>query len=271
MFQSSFTGLKPLQRNTSYMGGFCRFYYIPVERVVTFPRVNAANQQLLDEPTLVAGTAWFGPITVPKDALGFTEGMERTKAGPYYKYKLEGTHIGDSVESRVNIENMVHHRYLVVGKVRAGGFYMLIGTVDSPCSFDPDFETGTGPGATSKSKIVFSTDHISKAYILPSFNADALAAGDGSNGNGGNGNMANQREIIAFGANVGAVNIPWTPTRNGKFGSMPLVEVWFDDGVKPYISPNFGGAIECDHQPPAMTELNVKLGLANLPGFIVLG
>jgi hypothetical protein len=198
MFQSSFTGIKPLQRNTSYIGGFCRFYYLPVESIATFPRVNGANQQLISEPTLVAGASWFGPITVPKDRLGFTESMERTKAGPYYKYKLEGTHIGDSIESRVNIENMVFHKYLVVGKVRAGGFYMLIGTVDSPCSFDPDYSTGNGPADTAKTNIVFSTEHISKAYILPSFDADTLAAGDGSNGNGGNGNMANQKEIIPF-------------------------------------------------------------------------
>jgi hypothetical protein len=195
--------------------------------------------------------------------------MERTKAGPYYKYKLEGVHIGDSVESRVNIENMVYHRYLVVGKVRAGGFYMLIGSVDSPCdSFDPDFSTGNGPADTSQTKFVFTTDHISKAYILPSFAADTLAAGDGSNGNGGNGNMANQREIITFN-NVPSVNIPWTNSRNGKFGSMPLIEVWLDDGVNPpFLS--FGGSIECDQQPPAMTEINVRIGAA-ATGFIIIG
>jgi hypothetical protein len=271
MFQSSFTGIKPLQRNFSYQGGFCRFYYTAVENVPVFPRINAANQQLIAEPALLAGTSWFGPIAVPKNELGFTEAMERTKAGPYFKYKLEGTHIGDSVESRVNIENMIYHKYLVVGKMRAGGFYMLIGTVDSPCSFDPDFDSGTGPASTAKSKIVFSTEHISKAYILPSFTGDLLAAGDGSDGNGGNGNMSNQREIIPFNANVGAINIPWTAPRNGKFGSMPLIEVWFDDGVKPYLSPNFGGAIECDQQPPAMTEINVLVGNNNLPGFIVIG
>lgn len=83
--------------------------------------------------------------------------------------------------------------------------------------------------------------------------------------------MANQREVIPFNANVGSVNIPWTNARIVKFGTMPLVEVWFDDGVKPYLSPNFGGAIECDHQPPAMTEINVLVGANNLSGFIVFG
>lgn len=235
------------------------------------PRVNAENQWLIAEPTLQAGYSWFGPIAVPKNEFGFNEDFDRTKAGPYFKYKVEGLHVGDSPESRVNIGNMVFHKYLVVGKQRAGGMYLLLGTVDSPMSFDPDYSSGKGPTDTAKTKIVFSTDHISKGYILPSFDADQLAPGNGGTGNGGNENMANQKEIIAFNANVGQVNIPWTNSRNGRFGQMPLVEVWFDDGVKPYLSSNFGGAIECDQQPPAMSELNVKLGLANLPGFIVLG
>lgn len=268
MYQTAFTGIKPLQRNTSYIGGFCRFYYLPVQGCAVFPRVNSVNQQLVDEPGLAPGYSWFGPIIVPNDKLGFSEGFERVKAGSYYKYKMEGVHIGDSVESRVNIQNMTFHKYLVVGKVRAGGFYMLIGTVDSPCRFDPDYSTGNGPADTAKTNIVFSTEHIDKAYILPSFNADVLAPGNGSNGNGGNGNMSNQREIIYYN-NQSLVNIPWTPTRQGKFGNMPLVETWIDDGENPpFLS--FGGSIECDQQPPAMTEINVRIGQA-ASGFIVLG
>jgi hypothetical protein len=271
MYQSSFTGIQPLQRNTSYIGGFCQFWYIPVEGIAVMPRVNAENQWLIAEPTLQPGYSWFGPIAVPKNEFGFAEAMERTKAGPYYKYKVEGLHVGDSPESRVNLENMPYHKYLIVGKQRAGGMYLLLGTVDSPLIFDPDYKSGNGPTETAQTKIVFSTEHISKGYILPSFDADTTAPGNGSNGNGGNENMANQRETIEFAANVGQVDIPWTPTRIGKFGTIPLIEVWFDDGVKPYLSPNFGGAIECDQKPPAMTEINVILGLANLPGFIVIG
>lgn len=269
MFQSSFTGIKPLQRNTSYRGGFCQFWYTEIDNIATFPRVNAANQQLVDEPALVAGASWFGPIPVPKDQFGFSEAFERTKAGPYYKYKIEGTHVGDSVESRVNIENMTYPKYLVVGKVRAGGFYILIGTLDSPLSFDPDFDSGKGPSDTAGTKYVFSTEHISKAYILPSFAADQQASDNGSNGNGGNGNMANQKEIIPF-VNKSLVNIPWTATRLGKFGTMPLIEVWIDDGVNPPFL-NMGGNIEVDQAPPAMTELNVNLGLGAPSGFIVIG
>lgn len=268
MFQSEFTGLKPLQRNTSYIGGFCRFWYIPVEKIATFPRINATNQQLIAEPTLVAGASWFGPIVVPKNEFGYSEDFDRTKAGPYYKYKVEGLHIGDSPESRVNLENMPYHDYLVVGKQRAGGMYLLLGTDQSPLKFDPGYSSGKGPAETAKTKLGFSTDHISKAYILPSFLSDQLAPADGSNGNGGNGTMANQKEIIPFN-NVAQVNIPWTNTRNGKFGQMPLIEVWINDGINdPYLFN--GGTFEVDQDPPAMTSLTVKFGQP-CTGFIVIG
>lgn len=267
MFQSSFTGIKPLQRNRSYNGGFCQFWYIPVEGIAVMPRVNAENQQLVDEPTLKEGYSWFGPIAVPKNDFGYAEDFDRTKAGPYYKYKVEGVHIGDSTESRVNLENMPYHDYVIVGKQRAGGMHLLIGTVDSPCKFAPDYESGKGPTGTAQTKIVFTTDHISKAYILPSFNADTTAPGNGS-GNGGNDNMANHKEIIAFN-NVNGVNIPWTGTRLGKFGSMPTIQVWIDDGENPpYLFR--GGDIQCDDDPPAMTELNVLFGLGASSGFIVI-
>ncbi|HEU4574615.1 MAG TPA: hypothetical protein VFS36_06395 [Chitinophagaceae bacterium] len=266
MFQSSFTGIKPLHRNTSYKGGFCQFWYIPVEDVAVFPRVGA-NQRLVAEPTLLAGKSWFGPIEVPKNQLGFVEDFDRTKAGPYYKTKLASIIIGDSEESRINIRNMTYHRYLVVGKQRAGGAYLLIGTLDSWCTFTPEYKSGNGPGETAATEFSFTTEHISNAYILPSFNSDATAPVNAGEGGGG-GSMANQTEIIPF-ADVAAVNIPWTATRLEKFGSFPLVEVWIEEeGQQPFL--NFGANIECDAPPPAMTELNVKLGLGNPSGFIVI-
>lgn len=266
MFQSSFTGLKALHRNSTYWGGFCKFWYIPVESIGTFPRVNALNQWLVDEPTLINGSTWYGPIIVPKDRLGFTETPKRSKPGIIYDYKVEGLHIGDSPESRVNLENMAHHKYLVVGKVRAGGFYMLIGTVDSPCKFDAEYKSGVS-GETAGSSFIFSTSHISKAYIMPAFIAAAEASGVGGEGDEGDETM-NNKEIIPF-VNELAVSIPWTPTRQSRFGSFPIVEVWMDDGVNPpYI--NMGADIIVDQPPPAFTQMDVTIGGGGASGFIVI-
>ena len=266
MFQTAYTGIVPLQRNTTYDGGFCRFWYIPVEYIETFPRINAANQQLLAEPSLKAGKNWFGPVKVPREKIGYTEELKRQAAGHYYETKLEGIHIGDSPESRVNLENMPYHRYLVVAKVRAGGYYHLIGTTDSPLTFNPVFKTGNGPADTAQTIFQFITEHISKAYILPSFSEDdALEPGGG--GGGGETTTMNQKEVITF-EDVASVSIPWTPTRSGKFGVFPEIEVYTQE---PGEDPKklIGGDIVADQPPPAFTELTINMG-GSASGFIVL-
>jgi hypothetical protein len=267
MFQTSYTGIKPLQRVFTYVGGFCQFWYIPIEDIAVFPRINAATQMLVSEPSLRQGAAWFGPIEVPRDKLGYEETQKRTKAGPYYETKMEGVHIGDSPESRVNLENMPYHRYLIVGKIRAGGFYNLIGTVDNPCKFNQVFKSGNGPAETAQTAISFNLEHISKAYILPSFAADTISP-DIIDGSGGGGtNTMNNKEIIPFNGQP-VINIPWTPARQNNFGNFPIVEVWLQEpGEKPFL--NIGGSIETDAPPPAFSELNVRLG-GSPSGFIVI-
>lgn len=233
-----------------------------------FPRINSTNQQLIGEPSLKAGKAWFGPIQVPRNRLGYTEIMKRTNAGPYYEIKMEALHIGDSPQSRVNLENMPYHRYLVVGKVRAGGHYHLVGTPDSPCTFNPAYQSGNGAGETAQTLIQFLTEHISKAYILPSFTADTLSPGVISPGDEEDPLcMVNQKEIISFNEQA-TINIPWTPTRAAKFGSFPVIDVYIEeDGSPP--TRTMAGSIEADQEPPAFTELSVKLG-GNPSGFIVI-
>lgn len=231
-----------------------------------FPRVNAATQWLVDEPSILPGKSWFGPIEVPRDRLGFSEVLKRNKAGHYYEYKVEGLHVGDSAESRVNVENSAFHKYLVVGKVRAGGFYMLIGTIDSPCRFDTDYKTGA-TGDTAGTSFNFSTEHISKAYIMPSFNAAVINPGSGGSGDGGADTM-NNKEIIPFDNEV-MVSIPWTVTRLSRFGSFPGIEVWMDNGIDP-IFPNRGADIRVDQQPPAFTQLDVIVGAAPGSGFVII-
>jgi hypothetical protein len=265
MFQTSYTGIKPLQRNYTYVGGFCRFWYIAVEDIAVFPRVSPSNQWLVDEPLLVADKAWFGPIQVPKDKLGYVESMKKSKAGIYYETKVEGIHIGDSPDSRVNLENMPFHKYLVVAKVRAGGYYHLIGTDKSPLEFNADFKSGIGPIETAQTILSFITEHINKAYVLPNFNADTIAPDTG--GGGEDPGCMNQKEIIPF-EEQATVNIPWTPIRQSKFGSFPVIDVYVQEEGEPPTRV-VGGSIEADQAPPAFTELSVKLG-GNPSGFIVI-
>lgn len=266
MFQTSYKGIEPLQRNIHYMGGFCRFWYIPVEDADVFPRINSTTQYLTAEVSLKAGKAWYGPIVVPRDKIGYVEDFKTSKAGPYYQIKVEGTHVGESRESRVNLENMPYHRYLVVGKVRAGGHYHLIGTIKSPCQFAGIFKLGHGRAETAQTLISFTVEHISKAYVLPSFDSDTIGPADGG-GEDENNPCVNKKEIIPF-VNQPTINIPWTDTRLGKFGTFPVIDVYIqEDGEVPIRA--MGGSIEADQPPPAFTELSVKLG-GNPSGFIVI-
>ena len=256
-----------LHLNKTFKGGFCQFFYIPVEDVEVFPRINGATQILIDEPLLKTGKSWKGPIKVPRDKLGFLETMKTSKAGPWYEIKATGLHTGDSVDSRINLENMPYHRYLVVGKVRFGGFYIILNdSLESWCRFLADFNSGNGPGQAAGTQFSFVTEQITKALILPSFAADTAAAGNGGGGGGGNDSM-NQKEIIPF-EDSPSISIPWTPTRQGKFGNFPIIEVYLqEDGDVPRLL--IGGNIEADNPPPAFTELTVNIG-GNPSGFIVL-
>lgn len=254
-----------MHRNITYEGGFCQFFYIPVEDIDVFPRINSATQQLVAEPSLKAGKSWFGPIKVPRDRLGFTETPKRTKAGPYYEIKFSGLQPGDSATNRVNLENMPYHRYVLSGQVRAGGYYVLIGSPDSFLQFTADYSSGNGPAETALSQIAFTTECISKALILPSFAADSTAPVDGGNNENGEDTM-NKKEIIPFAAQH-TINIPWTPTRQSKFGNYPVIQVWVQDGDGYYL--HVAGEIYPDQPAPAFTELTVKLG-GSPTGFIVI-
>ncbi|MGN6293782.1 MAG: hypothetical protein ACTHMV_13645 [Chitinophagaceae bacterium] len=266
MFPTAYKGITPLHRNSSFNGGICKFFYIPVEDVAAFPRINPENQQLIDEPLLKIGKSWFGPIQVPKDKLGFTEVMKRDKAGFFYEIKVSSFHIGDSKDSRVNLQNMPYHRYLVVGKVRAGGFYIIIGTMHSFCQFSSDYSSGNGPGDPAQSQFSFTTEQRHPALIMPGFTGDIINPEEGGNGGDDDPNM-NNKEIIPF-ENQSSVQIVWTGTRQQKFGSYPIIEIYIKDGEEYYL--HVAGEIKPDIPPPAFTQLTVNIGGENT-GFIVIG
>lgn len=268
MFQTSYKGIVTLHNNKTFKGGFCQFFYIPIEDVEVFPRINGDTQMLVDEPLLITGKKWYGPIRVPKDKLGFTETMKVSKAGPWYEIKATGMHVGDSVDSRINLENMPYHRYLVAGKVRFGGFYVLLNSsLETWCRFLQEFNSGSGPGSAAGTQFSFITEQITKALIMPEFEADTSAPDDGGNGEGEAGSMPNQKEIIPFSATP-SIAIPWTSTRQSKFGNFPIVEVYLqeEDDVPRLL---IGGTIEADNPPPAFSELTVNIG-GSPSGFIVI-
>lgn len=255
--QTGYTGLTTLYRNLSYDGGFCEWYYIPKEDIAVWPSLNTA-QELSAEPTLGAGKSWYGPVKVPNNTVGFTETIDRQKPGHYYKQKVDGSQPGDSRSNRVILENMPYHQYIVAGKVRAGGYWVILGNPESGLVFDINSDTGRGAAASPKNTISFTGESLVKALILPSFGGQpSTPAPDdpGSTPGGGTTDGPNKSETIPF-TGVSEVTINWNDTRKDLFGNFPLIQVWFKDGS---IYSLAQVPITCYADPPDTTFFTVYL------------
>lgn len=259
MKQTSYTGITNLGKKIPYIGGLCKIWFIPVEEVGSISVIDPLSQLLTDEIELLEGvTGWRGPIPVPDASLGFTETYKPDGAGGYYEQKVSAISYGDNTTHRVNLDNMAYAKYLVVGKQRAGGMYLLFGSLDSPMDFDQQYNNGPGAGTSVSTKIAFSGESIHKALILPSFNGDTTEIPPSSG--------SNETEVIHF-EFENTVDIYWTLTREMRFGSFPEVELYLlgDDSkyykaaVQPY----------CDAPPPDFTKLTFEFP-ANETGFIVI-
>lgn len=152
------------------MGGFCKFWFIPIEEVDQMPVINPANQVLQSEISLKAGKAWRGPVPVPDDQLGFSEIAKTGNSGPYYEIKVGCVYGGDIPAARANIDNMAYSQFMIVGKLRSTGFFVVIGNTEVGMDFTGNFDGGTANGNAALNTISFSTEQINKALVLPAFN-----------------------------------------------------------------------------------------------------
>lgn len=263
--QTGYSGLNTLYSGLLYDGGFVEWYYIPKEKISVWPALKN-NQELVDEPQLVGGASWFGPVKVPQSTVGFTEIQDLSPAGPFYKIQVEGIQFGEGRENRVILENMPYHEYIVVGKLRAGGFWILLGNKECGLQFGHKFDTGKGYFNTTKNELAFSGESIHKGLILPSFELSPSTPSPGLpevDPGAPAGDGANQTETIEF-TGTGAVVIPWTTDRKAAFGNFPLIQVWFDDGTHFSLA---NVPIICDQAPPLTTSFTIDLtGFGN--GFI---
>lgn len=270
MQQTAYLGITTLSEALPYLGGCCNWYFIPKEDIDVFPAVNPLTQELLAEPTLKTGKNWYGPMLVLNDDIGFEEQQEVTQAGLYYKQKFSGMYAGEGRASRINLENLAYHEMVIVAKLRAGGFFIILGNTETGLDFEHTFNTGGGPLETPGSKIMFTTESLHKALILPNFlgiNSVPPPDGGGSGGGGGSSDTtANETEVIAF-TNESLININWTGSRAARFGSFPLIEVWLEETGYHYLAPNLD--IRVDAPAPTQSLFTINIG-GPATGFIVL-
>lgn len=266
MQQTAYKGILNLASGLKYVGGICRFWFIPINDVDSIPAIDPTTQYLLAEPVLKATKYWHGPVPIPDRQLGYTETQNLGTGGLFYKTKIAGNHPGDNAVSRINLDNLAYGRYLVVAKQRAGGMFLLFGSLESPITFEQDFTAGQqGADDTTHTKIAFTGESIHKAVVLPSF------SGSDSDLDGCHCTPAatgNQAEVISF-TGVGSVNFTWTPTRLANFGVFPEVELYiqgpdglyYKSAIQPYI----------DAPPPGFTTMYFDFGVgASVTGFILI-
>lgn len=226
MFSAGYTGINNLYKKLSILGGLCKIWFIPVEEVLSIPDIDPQTGYLSAAPTLIGDAVWRGPMPVPDKQLGITETQKNNTPGSYFEIKIEAQPPGDIGQQRVNLDNMVYGQYLVIGKLRAGGSYILYGSIDSPLDFDNQFTTGPGAATNATAKIAFTGQSITRGLVIPSF------TGPDSGASFPSGPSApvtmNQKETV-FITNENTKAIGWTPLRQSKFGNFPTIEVWIED------------------------------------------
>ncbi len=281
MYQSGYLGITSFTKGLQYDAGWCEFYYTPIESIDQWPSVNPVTQELSAETTLKVGASWKGPIRIANQQLGYKEQQQKSPAGVFYKVQVDGMYPGDGRASRVNLSNMAYHQYVLVGKQRAGGMFVLLGAPESGFDFTNEFNTGRG-APTAINEFIFSGDSLFKPQILASFGGQSStpmpggggsgsgggSGGSGSGGSGGgssSGSDINVAEIITFTAQP-SISISYTDSRKAKFGAMPTIEVWFKNGYT-YQLANI--PITVDAAPPSTTVFTIDFfGITD--GFIVL-
>lgn len=165
--QTGYNGVQGFSTRLPFDAGICEWFYTPRENINGWPDIDPVTQYLVNEPMLIGGATWYGPIKVPDNQLGFEETQKIGKAGIFYNQKVSAFHAGDSATSRVNMENMPYHEYVIVAKLRAGHLYVVIGNNEKGLDFNAAFVTGQKKVAGTE--ISFSTESIYKAYIITEF------------------------------------------------------------------------------------------------------
>jgi len=173
MFQTAYRPLVALSKAMpSYTGGICKLWHVPIQDILEFPVINPQTQMLVGSPILKANKTWYGPVNIPDNKRGWKETQDRNKPGIWFKQQVTGFVPGNSHEVHINIQNLMHHQHVVVGKLRQSGMYIVLG--NDICGLLLDHETGSGDGAneTPGTKISFQGESICKALLMPTFEID---------------------------------------------------------------------------------------------------
>lgn len=153
----------------SYLGGFCKFWYTPIQNLNGFPAINPARQFLKVEPALKTGCTWYGPVDVPNNDLGFDQQTARSGAGTFFKRKIQGLIPGIDALTYTNTHNMLPHQLCVVGQLRSSNIFLVVGNNLAGLDLDIVDTIGVGIAQLPSTKLTFTDESITGAMLLASF------------------------------------------------------------------------------------------------------
>lgn len=271
MTSTPWTGITTLPAGLAYDGGMCEWYYTPWENIESWPGVNPSTGELDGEPILKVGAAWFGPIIVNRNSVGYTENPEQDVAGNFFRHQVEGPYYGHGRNSRVILANMLKYKYAIVGKLRAGGCFLLIGGPQYGLEFMYNFRSG-GSQDTAQHTLRFVADAAEPAYVLPSFGSEVSLpqpntppewpGGGGGSGSGG----PNETAVINF-TNASTVTINYTPAMKLLYGAFPTIEVYINEGGTLRLTQL---PIMVDAAPPSTSVFTIEIPGGTASGFVVI-
>lgn len=245
MHSSEYANIQTIGRSYApYIGGICKWWYVPIEDIDSIPAIDPISQKLISEPVLKAGKSWYGPVSVPDKQLGWSDQSARSAAGLYFKNKIVGFIPGHDILNHINQSNLSKHQYCVVSMLRAGAFFIVLGDNENGMDLEQDTNGGIGSNDTPGTKIVFSIDSKDKALALDEFQGLHSIPPPVFGINITQADM----EIIDFNPS-GDTEIEWNAGMIARFGAYPTIELWPKDDVSGnYYKGNM--AIDAVGAPP---------------------
>jgi hypothetical protein len=164
MYQTAYTGiLSGINKGKDTMGGFCTWYFTPVENIDTWPAINPLTQKAVSKPVLKNGAYWYRSNINRQSS--FDEVQKLNAAGHFYEWKFNTQTAG---HFPIIMGNLAYRRFIIIAVARSvPNHWLLIGTQHSPLKFESGFDGGKHWVENALTKILFTGDCRHKALLIP--------------------------------------------------------------------------------------------------------
>lgn len=165
MYSTGYTGVSSFLKPSGYLGGFCKWYYTPVENILTWPSINPVTQKGNAKPVLKNGAFWY---TVPRSGYrqsSLDETPKTAAPGHYYEWRFNVQLAG---ANPVLLQNAQFRRFIILGIPRfLHNAWLLVGTPQSPLRFEASIDSGRHWTEDALTKSAFIGECRHRSIIIP--------------------------------------------------------------------------------------------------------